>query len=173
MGVWVLAAVGAGLVGQWQGIISLYLLIQMTLNGVHLVPVKLHQEWICPTPTCCANVCSHSTCLLLFLALFWEWQLQEWLFPSQKNWWNRGFEFPTWSCTNTFSLVTIHRENFRGVEELALVGAGNQLIILQYIPSHRLPCGLVWVLRLVVWFLPFYLFFFSFHITKPEMLNFP
>lgn len=115
VGVWVLAAVGAGLVGRWQGIISLYLLIQMTLNGVHLVPVKLHQEWICPTPTCCANVCSHSTCLLLFLALFWEWQLEEWLFPSQKNWWNRGFEFPTPSCTNTFSLLSQSIEKTSGV----------------------------------------------------------
>lgn len=55
----VLAAVGTGLVVQWQGIISLYLLMQMTLKGVHLVPVKLHQEWLCPTPTSCANVISN------------------------------------------------------------------------------------------------------------------
>lgn len=128
VGVWVLAAVGAGLVGQWQGIISLYLLIQMTLNGVHLVSVKLHQEWFCPTPTTCANRCSHSTCLLLFLVLFWEWQLQEWLLHPRQTGETEVLNSPL-HVVLTPSLVITHRENFRGVEELALMGAGNQLII--------------------------------------------
>lgn len=60
VGVWILAAGRAELVGQWKGIISFYLLVKIVLDGVQLVPVKLDQAQIRPGPTCGADVCSHS-----------------------------------------------------------------------------------------------------------------